>query len=133
MPSTSLHIIVIGGGIGGLCLAQGLKAAGINVAVYERNSSDAWLEGFRIHINPVGSRALHACLPLVLWEAFVAAAGRPPAGIGFLTEQMQELVIIAAAIMSQRAGNPTDAHYPVNRMALRQLLLSGLEDVISYN
>ncbi len=24
MPSTSLHVLVIGGGIGGLCLAQGL-------------------------------------------------------------------------------------------------------------
>jgi 2-polyprenyl-6-methoxyphenol hydroxylase-like FAD-dependent oxidoreductase len=132
MSSTSLHIIVIGGGIGGLCLAQSLKAAGVSVTVYERNPANAWLEGFRIHINPVGSRALHACLPPVLWEAFVAAAGRPPAGLGFLTEQLQELVIIAAS-MSQKAGDPVNAHYPVNRIALRHLLLTGLEDVISFN
>jgi len=32
-----LHVIVIGGGIGGLCLAQGLKRAGMSVAVYERD------------------------------------------------------------------------------------------------
>lgn len=133
MPSTSLHVLVIGGGIGGLCLAQGLKAAGVSVAVYERNLPDAWLEGFRIHINPVGSRALHACLPPVLWEAFIAAAGRPPAGLGMLTEQLRELVVIGDALMSQSAGNSIDAHYPVNRMALRHLLLAGLEDVISFN
>jgi 2-polyprenyl-6-methoxyphenol hydroxylase-like FAD-dependent oxidoreductase len=31
-----LHVIVVGGGIGGLCLAQGLRRAGVSVAVYER-------------------------------------------------------------------------------------------------
>jgi 2-polyprenyl-6-methoxyphenol hydroxylase-like FAD-dependent oxidoreductase len=132
MSFTQLHVVIIGGGIGGLCLAQGLKAAGVSVAVYERNSSNAWLEGFRIHINPVGSRALHACLPPVLWEAFVATAGQSPAGLGFLTEHLRELVVIADEFMSQRTGNPIDAHYPVNRIALRHLLLAGLEDVISF-
>lgn len=132
MSFTPLHVVIIGGGIGGLCLAQGLKAAGVSVAVYERNSSDSWLEGYRIHINPIGSRALHACLPPVLWEAFVATAGQPPAGLGFLTEQLQELVVIADEFMSQRTGNPIDAHYPVSRIALRHLLLAGLEDVVHY-
>jgi hypothetical protein len=32
---TPLHVLIIGGGIGGLCLAQGLKQAGISVAAYE--------------------------------------------------------------------------------------------------
>ncbi len=94
MSLTQLHVVIIGGGIGGLCLAQGLKAAGVSVAVYERNSSTVWPEGFRIHINPVGSRALQACLSPVLWEAFVAASGKPSAGLGFLTEHLHELVII---------------------------------------
>lgn len=33
------HVIVVGAGIGGLCLAQGLRRAGVSVAVYERNRS----------------------------------------------------------------------------------------------
>ncbi len=132
MSFIPLHVLVIGGGIGGLCLAQGLKAAGVSVTVYERNSPTAWPEGYRIHIDPVGSRALHACLPPVLWETFVATAGQPPAGIGFLTEQLQELVVIADTFMSQRTGNPLDAHYPVSRIALRHLLLAGLEDIIRF-
>lgn len=34
-----LHVLVIGGGIGGLCLAQGLKKSGMSVAVYERDAA----------------------------------------------------------------------------------------------
>lgn len=133
MSSSPFHVIVIGGGIGGLCLAQGLKAAGVSVAVYERNPSNTWLEGFRISINPVGSRALHECLPPVLWEAFVAAAGKPPAGLGFLNEQLEELVVIAEEFMSGGTGAPVDAHYPINRITLRHLLLAGMEDVVHFD
>ncbi|MEU6966021.1 hypothetical protein [Streptomyces chrestomyceticus] len=47
------------GGTGGLALAHGLKRAGISFAGYEREetrSSD--LHGYRVGINPDGSRAL---------------------------------------------------------------------------
>ncbi|MET1083726.1 MAG: NAD(P)-binding protein, partial [Burkholderiales bacterium] len=59
-----LNVMIIGGGIGGLCLAQALHRAGIRVTVYERTEARTdWLQGYRIHINPHGSRALHDCLP----------------------------------------------------------------------
>src|SRR5690242_3064929 len=61
---TPLHVLIIGGGIGGLCLAQGLNKAGVSVAVYERDRAlDARLQGYRLNIEPAGSLALHACLP----------------------------------------------------------------------
>src|SRR3954451_11512979 len=109
MTPSSLHIIIIGGGIGGLCLAQALKAAGVSVAVYERNAASVWPEGYRVHINPAGSRALYECLPAALWEAFVATAANPPAGLGFLTEQLEELVVIGEAFMTNTASNMIDA------------------------
>jgi 2-polyprenyl-6-methoxyphenol hydroxylase-like FAD-dependent oxidoreductase len=133
MSSTELHVLIIGGGIGGLCLAQGLKANGVSVAVYERNAVDSWLEGFRIHINPIGSSALHQNLPPDSWDAFVALAGKPPAGLGFLTEQLKELVVIGDESTVDRSHDPVHAHYPVSRLALRQLLLTGVEDVLHYN
>jgi 2-polyprenyl-6-methoxyphenol hydroxylase-like FAD-dependent oxidoreductase len=128
-----LNVIVIGGGIGGLCLAQALKSGDVRVTVYERNSASTWPEGYRIHINPVGSHALHACLPAALWKVFVATAGNPPAGLGFLTEQLKELVVIGEEFMANTNANPIDAHYPVNRIALRELLLAGMQDVIEFD
>lgn len=132
MTFKALHVVVIGGGIGGLCLAQGLKTAGVSVAVYERNHPDTWLEGYRIHINPLGSRALYECLPSILWEVFLATAGKPPDGLGFLDEQLEELVVIAKEFMSAKTGAPVDAHHPISRITLRHLLLAGLQEEIHY-
>jgi len=43
------HVIIIGGGLGGLALAQGLKKHGISCAVYEKDLSRAdRLQGYRI-------------------------------------------------------------------------------------
>lgn len=44
-----LHIIIVGGGLGGLTLAQGLKKNGISCAVYEKDISRSdRLQGYRI-------------------------------------------------------------------------------------
>ena len=64
MPSSTPEVVIIGAGIGGLCLAQGLRKAGIPVQVYERDTrpGSRW-EGYRIAINADGAAALEACLP----------------------------------------------------------------------
>ena len=64
MSTAPLHVLIIGAGTGGLCLAHGLKRAGIGVAVYERDRTRTdGLQGYRVGIDSDGSRALHACLP----------------------------------------------------------------------
>lgn len=134
MPSSPFHVIVVGGGIGGLCLAQKLKKAGVSVAVYERDrhSTDR-LEGYRIHINPAGSRALHECLPPRSWETFVATTGDPEGGFGFLTEHMEELAVVEEETMYPETSDPAERQYPVDRLTLRRLLLSGMDDVVSFD
>ena len=93
-----MHVLVIGAGIGGLCLAHGLRRAGIGVTVYERDASASeWLAGYRIHVNARGSGALRECLPPHLWDTFVASAALPGAGIGFMTEQLCELKVLPGA------------------------------------
>src|SRR5262249_33298305 len=82
-----VHVLVIGGGIGGLCLAQGLKQAGVSVAVYERDRTlTDRLQGYRVHISLAGSRALHACLPPPLFELFDRTCGKPGRAFRFMTE-----------------------------------------------
>src|ERR1700677_1943943 len=47
MHDNELHVLVIGGGIGGLCLAHGLRRARASVAVYERTRTRTdWLQGY---------------------------------------------------------------------------------------
>jgi len=79
-PVAPFHVVIIGGGIGGLTLAQGLKKAGVSVAVYERDRTRTdGLQGFRVGISPDGGRALVLRLGLHanLWSA-MKVGFRPP-------------------------------------------------------
>src|SRR3712207_5653872 len=87
------HVIIIGAGTGGLCLAHGLKTTGISVAIYERDRTRAdGLQGYRVGIDPDGSRALHECLPPDLYDTFVATCARTPRYSNILTEQLSEIL-----------------------------------------
>lgn len=66
-----MTIIIIGAGIGGLCLAQMLKKNGMNVRVFERdvNASDR-PQGYRLHLDADGISAIKESLPEKLFELF---------------------------------------------------------------
>ncbi|MFJ8960727.1 FAD-dependent oxidoreductase [Lentzea sp. NPDC102401] len=114
-----MRIAVIGGGIGGLCLAHGLRKAGMDVAVYERDLSRTdRLQGYRVHINPDGAAALRECLPAANWERFERSAGASENGFGFLTEQLKPLLVL---------DPDEEKHYSASRITLRQVLLDGLD------
>jgi 2-polyprenyl-6-methoxyphenol hydroxylase-like FAD-dependent oxidoreductase len=123
MPSSTSEVLIIGAGIGGLCLAQGLRKAGIPVRVYERDTrpGSRW-EGYRIAINADGAAALEACLPEPLWRAFLATSG---SGGPFtvLSPGLDPLF---------RRDEDDDARFAVDRATLRRLLLAGLDDVVRF-
>ena len=55
--------MIIGAGLGGLALAQGLVKAGFQVTVFERDESPASRsQGYRISIRSLGMKALAALL-----------------------------------------------------------------------
>ena len=133
MTERPFHVAVIGGGIGGLCLAQGLRRKGVSVAVYERDRETPDRDqGYRLHIDPSGSRALRACLPASAWGAFLASAGDPDGGFSFLSEKLERLVTVDGVTMYGVPSGPDEWHYPVDRLMLRRILLSGLEDVVHF-
>jgi 2-polyprenyl-6-methoxyphenol hydroxylase-like FAD-dependent oxidoreductase len=107
---------------------------GVPVAVFERDRTRRdGLQGYRVGISPDGSRALHACLPPALYDTFVATCARPPAGLTFLDEQLRVLLQISEADGLQIGDDPIESEKSVSRMTLRQLLLTGLEDVVQFD
>jgi hypothetical protein len=127
-----LHVVVIGAGIGGLALAQGLRKAGVGVAVYERDRAPTdRVQGYRLHINPTGSAALHACLPPHLFDAFARTCGKPTKGIRFVTERANVLLALETPHALGRP-DPIAQHRSVSRITLRQVLLSGLGGVVHF-
>jgi salicylate hydroxylase len=130
-----LHVVIIGGGIGGLALAQGLKKSGVSVAVYERDRTRTdRVQGYRVHINPTGSLALHECLPASLFDAFARTCGKPSQGIRFVTERMRVLLSLDGLNAPKRFGGDGVAeHRSVSRITLRQVLLSALDDAVHFD
>jgi len=138
MSGRDLSVMVIGGGIGGLCLAQGLKKAGVKVAVYERDETPtSRLQGFRVHINPEGSMALHECLPEELWMVFDETGGTFTRGFTVMTEQLKELLHFSGDYESNSKNEWEEEtvarHRSVSRITLRHILLQGLEGAVHFN
>ena len=124
-----MKVLVIGGGTGGLALAHGLKRAGIGVTVFERDAlrTDG-LHGYRVGIDPDGSRALHALLPKDLYDTFVATKARDPKYFTMLTEDLKEVL----SLDLPESTDPVESEKSISRMTLRQVLLTGLEDVVEF-
>lgn len=124
-----MKVLVIGGGTGGLALAHGLKRAGIEVAVFERDAlRTEGLHGYRVGIDPDGSRALSALLPTELYDTFVATKARDPKYFNMLTEDLKEVL----SMDIPQSTDPVESEKSISRMTLRQILLTGLEDVVEF-
>ncbi|GAA1925878.1 FAD-dependent oxidoreductase [Streptantibioticus ferralitis] len=127
---SNLHVIVAGGGLGGLALAQGLRRAGVSVAVYEKDASASFRnQGYRIRINSDGIAGLRAVLTPQAYEVFVATAGMPGPRMDTLDHQLN---VVHPQNLPADPGLPGGGHLAVNRMTLRQILLSGLADSVHF-
>lgn len=131
MTNSSLHVLIIGAGTGGLALAHGLKQAGTRVSVFERDrAAKDGQGGYRVGISPAGSLALKSCVPPEVYQLFVATCARPPHYFNMLTEQFDELVCLE---IEGEAADPVDGEKNVIRKTLRDVLLIGLDDVVSFD
>ncbi len=126
----NLKVLIVGAGAGGLTLAQGLTAAGVEVELYERDHSPSdRLQGYRLSINPVGCRALKACLPDAVYAKFIASSAKPSESVTFLDHRLRRLL---AFDIPQHEGSDVDNERPIGRMALRGVLLDGLGPIVHF-
>jgi 2-polyprenyl-6-methoxyphenol hydroxylase-like FAD-dependent oxidoreductase len=113
-----MHILIIGGGIGGLCLAQGLKQAGISSTVHDCSPTSRE-QGWRLSIKEEGVQALRECLPADLFDRCQATAIRPATRMAFMDHLLAPKFI--------KPIPPTSGGLGINRQILRETLLSGLD------
>ena len=116
-----MRVVVIGAGIGGLALAQGLRRAGVDVAVHDRDPEVSATGGYRLHLDARTCAALRRLLPPELHLAVLASAAHPRTFRQFalLDHRLRPLVVAP-----QPRGE--DALL-IGRVPLRRLLARGLD------
>ncbi|MFI1919226.1 FAD-dependent oxidoreductase [Nocardia sp. NPDC020380] len=120
---TRFTVIIAGAGLGGLALAQGLRRAGIDYTVYERDAAlDSRRQGYRLHLDSAAEHALQQTLPPELADRFHATSGTPRPRFTLLDRELREL-------FTQESD---DIAYAVDRLTLRRILLAGLEDSVTF-
>lgn len=132
LSEISPRVLVIGAGLGGLCLAQGLRQAGVSVSIYERDATPlVRKQGYRIHIDARGASSLYACLPPHLWSLFTATTSRPSHEITIANKNLKpRRVIRLPEVVADGQGRLSAA---VDRLTLREILMVGLDEELHFN
>lgn len=125
--SEKARILIAGGGVGGLALAQSLHRDGLDVAVYEKDPTPKIRnQGYRIHIDPNGNAALRTCLPAETLDLVRRTSGVNDDVMAAYTHRLQQ-------VMAQTFPGITDDEITnVDRNTFRQGLLTGLADVVRF-
>jgi 2-polyprenyl-6-methoxyphenol hydroxylase-like FAD-dependent oxidoreductase len=120
-----LHVLIAGGGLSGLALAQGLIKDGHSCEVFERDADDSRKIGYYLHMNADGGEALRRCLPADLFELYAQTSRR--------TYGRRESVVLddqLTELSSQpHLGPPNEGERPhtgVHRRTLRSILRARL-------
>ncbi|WP_195909262.1 NAD(P)/FAD-dependent oxidoreductase [Microlunatus sp. Gsoil 973] len=125
-----MHTVIIGAGLSGPLLAQGLRRAGVDVTLIERRTpAELRSAGYRIHLDPQGDRALRACLEPTAYELVLRTAGVPGSGWRVLNT---ELEVLQENLVGQPEDPSEGRHLTVDRQTLREILLDGLDDTVRH-
>jgi len=119
-------VAIAGAGLAGLCLAQCLVRAGIDVQVYEADPGPfVRPQGYRITVDEHGMAALRQSLPPALMTLALATAGEPGGYFRFTNNRLRDAVKLTF-------DAEPDGGRQMDRQILRSVLLVGLEDRVHY-
>lgn len=119
-----MRIVVVGGGIGGLTLGQGLRRRGFDVVVVEKDRDLACTGGYKLHLGTTAVAALRGLLPPTLLELLLSSAVGTPAFRLAVRDHRCRLLLLAA----DDGGDGTSLD--VDRITLRLVLAEGLGDCL---
>ncbi|KAH8585722.1 hypothetical protein B0O99DRAFT_530133 [Bisporella sp. PMI_857] len=130
-------ILIIGSGLSGLALAQGLHKSSIPFKIYEREIPDnVRSQGYRIRLHGEGLSALRAVLTDDIWNLFEETCAATV--LGPLPNFNAVNCTFSAANFGthnpqSKVAQSEQKPYTVDRGILREVLLTGLEKHIVYN
>ncbi len=125
-------VAIVGAGLGGLCLAQGLRRRGIRFEVFERDAAfDSRSQGYRLRIDHDGQQALRACLPEALYALFRASSALPARGVNVFDPALRNAGDRWVDSWRQ-ADDDAAEDLNVHRLSLRELLMSGIEAQVHF-
>lgn len=119
-----MRIVVVGGGIGGLALAQGLRRHGGSVVVVERDVDLARTGGYRLHLGARALAALREVLDPSLVELLYASSATNAFDVDITVRDHRGRLLVHV-----REGEGRGS-LDVDRVTLRLLLATGLDDVL---
>jgi 2-polyprenyl-6-methoxyphenol hydroxylase-like FAD-dependent oxidoreductase len=122
-----LHVLIAGGGLSGLALAQGLIKDGHTCELFERDADDSRKIGYYLHMNADGGEALRRCLPEDLFELYAETSRRTydRRESIVLDDQLNELSSQPHLGLPNEGARP---HTGVHRRTLRAILRARLGD-----
>jgi 5-methylphenazine-1-carboxylate 1-monooxygenase len=126
-----MRVVVVGAGLGGLTLAHGLRRAGIDVVVYEREAASGRPQGVSLHVDDRGASALRACLPPAHVAMVEATTGGPRTQTLTLSDVDGELVVTGTRPSDGVEGRARPGRQ-VHRPLLRAVLLTELDGVVRF-
>lgn len=115
----SFKVIIIGAGLAGSCLANGLMRHDIDVRVYERLPKDSKREGYQIRLGADALRGMRACLSQADLNRIVQKFGRANGN----TSQAPVVYNQHFDVMLDLSNFPTyNKSAPISRVVLRDAL-----------
>ncbi|CAD6585746.1 MAG: hypothetical protein CYPHOPRED_003184 [Cyphobasidiales sp. Tagirdzhanova-0007] len=144
---TMKPILIIGAGLSGATLAQGLKRRNIPFRIYERDKAlIARLQGYRLRLNLAGLQALQFVIPAEVYEEILRTGAEFVPG--FIALDALSGATFPAPPPKQSSATPSvpsnididdlltrqamTSRLPVDRGVMRNILLSGLAGLVEF-
>lgn len=130
--SATKPILISGGGIASLLLAQSLRVSNIPFRIFERDTSFVFrAQGYRLRLSAEGLDAVESVLDAPTWEKFWEACGKT-AGVGFAAYDAVSGVQTEHKVpegLSSREGKVVG----IARGDMRRVFADGCEDHIEWS
>ncbi|MBI3727574.1 MAG: FAD-dependent monooxygenase [Burkholderiales bacterium] len=131
MNLTDIHVVIIGAGLGGLSLAQGLKKRGVRFDVYEKDTTSyTRSQSFRLRIDHTGQEALSQCLLESHYKLFENTCGEQCQGMHRLNSKLENTAdewIESWTPPAEERDQQIKEDLAANRLTMREVLLCGLK------